>query len=167
MLKKIFLIGLLTISFCLFCSCNNDKGELTTIEDAYKFGWITQSDLMEICYNRFGEVWIGENSDYSTWVKIQYTPSHSFDTIDIDKKTEKEIKRTYYRLNKNKFFDKEGNSIGGINDLYIECFGIHNNVYILKIHCSLWDTGTIVTPVLLAGVGWWEPEGDFCVYKKN
>ncbi len=163
MLKKVCCMLLVVVLFSLLSACNNSQSKLYSLNEAYDLGWITQDNIMEVCYNRFGEVWIGEDENYDTWVKIEYTPNNSI--INLDKKEEEAIKETYYKLNKSKFFDKQGNSIGGINDIFVNFFGVYNNAYIVTITCSLWDLGTAVTPKVLAGVAWWESDSGFIVYK--
>lgn len=162
--KKISLI-LIVALLSLSCACYKNEGKFYSIDEAYESGWITQNDIKEICYNKFGEVWIGENEDYKTWVRIEYTPvgipSH------IDKKTESIIKKSYYELNKSKFFEKDGKRIGGINDIIVECYGIYKDTYILCISCPFINTADVVTSRIVAGVAWRDSGESFCAFRKN
>ena len=162
------LAGMVTmILLCIgvLCGCEQNVGTLYSIQEAYEKGWITQDNIMEVCYYRFGEVWFGENLDSDSWVKYEYAPKHT--RQELDKSVENDIKKTYYAINKSDFFDKEGNSLGGIDNLSVQSFGTYNDSCVVIMKCTLWDVGQVAIPMLLAGVAWWETGEGFLVYRVN
>lgn len=169
-MKKILNILCITIATVFFCfgmvGCTPKAvGTFYTIEEAYENGWLTRDDLMEVCYNRFGEVWLGENVDSNTWIKYEYSTINILS--ELDGAVENDIKETYYSMHKNAFFDQDGNSLGGIKDLSVQYYGTYNNSYVIVIECSIWETGQTATPTLVAGVAWWETGDGFLVYRGN
>lgn len=162
--KKIVCSLLGLVAFLLFlCGCNKDVGTFYSLDEAYENGWLTKDDLMEICYYRFGEVYIGESTDSDTWVRYEYNSQNTLS--ELDKTVENNIKEAYYSLHKSDFFDRDGKSLGGIDNLSVQYCGMYNNSYVVVIECSLWDTGDDATPRHLSGVAWWETGDGFLVYR--
>jgi hypothetical protein len=171
-----FIISIVCMIICitfLFGACgksdvqthSEDNGQLYTIDSAYESGWLTKDDLMDICYYAYKNVWTGEDKDSSTWVKVDYTPSRKLDSLDS--KVETSIKECYYNLNKSKFIDKDGKSLGGIEKLTVKYYGTYNDCVAVSIDCSLWSSGAVATPKLLAGVAWWKGNEELLIYKSN
>lgn len=169
-MRKVINILCAVMAIVLFCCgvagcAPRSEGIFYTLEEAYEVGWLTRDDLMEICYNRFGEVWIGESLDDTTWIKYEYEPKDT--PSELDRSIENDIKETYYSLHKSDFFDREGNPLGGTECLTVRYFGMYNDSYVVVVECSLWDVGQAATPMLLAGVAWWETGDGFLVYRDN
>lgn len=164
---NILIVFAMALWFCIgIVGCTpNAVGTFYTIEEAYENGWLTRNDLMEVCYHRFGEVWIGESSDSNTWIKYEYNPQNMLSPLEMT--VENDIKETYYSLHKSEFFDQDGNSLGGIDDLSVQYYGTYNNSYVIVIECSIWETGQTAMPTLVAGVAWWETGDGFWVYRDN
>lgn len=166
-IDRVFILCLsVVLGVVMFVGCGSDNnGKFYTLQEAYINGWLTQNDIMEVCYYRFNEVWTGETLDSDSWVKYEYTPKHT--RQELDWSVENDIKKTYYSIHKSDFFDREGNPLGGIDNLSVQYFGIYNDSYVIVMKCSLWDIGQIATPTLLAGVAWWETGEGFLVYRVN
>lgn len=161
---KIFIALILAI-VTVFCvaGCNTVTGTFYTLQEAYEYGYLTKMDIKDICYYRFGEVWEGEDLNSEKWVKVENTSTQS--SSDLDKKIENKIKKTYYKLNEDRFYSKNEGKIGGVDDLTVRFFGEFNNSYVVVIDCSLWNYGASVTPMLVAGIAWWESGEGFKVFR--
>ena len=169
---KILTVILALAALCMgmLSGCDNGKdnleigdGPFYTLEQAYETGWLTKDDIMEVCYYRFGVVWLGENLDSDSWVRCEYDPKHT--RQKLDKSVENNIKKTYYSIHKSEFFNKDGDKLGGIEDLSVQYFGTYIDSHVIVMKCSLWDIGQVATPTLLAGVAWWETGEGFLVYR--
>lgn len=174
MKKFKLLIGVLLTAALVFsaglgtlvgCADGGIDGKFYTLQEAYANNWLTKDDIMEVCYYRFGEVWLGENLNSDSWVKYEYEPQNTLQ--ELDKSVENNIKNAYYSTHKSDFLDKEGNSLGGIGNLTVQYFGTYNDFCVIIMECSLWDVGLVATPMLLAGVAWWETGEGFLVYCVN
>ena len=164
------ILGMILLCAGALSGCDNGKeqieeGTFYSLEEAYDAGWLTKDNIMEVCYYRFGEVWLGEDLNSDSWVKYEYEPKNQ--QQGLDKSVENNIKNAYYSIHKSDFFDKEGNSLGGIDNLSVQYFGTYNNFCVIIMKCSLWDVGQVVTPMLLAGVAWGETGEGFLVYRVN
>ena len=155
----------LSVGLGVLVGCGGSSGELYTLQEAYANGWLTKDDIMEVCYERFGEVWLGENLDSDSWVRYEYVPKHT--RQELDKSVENDIKKAYYSTHKSEFFDKDGNELGGVEDLSVQYFGTYNDSYVIVMKCSLWEIGLVAAPTFLAGVAWWETGEGFLVYRVN
>lgn len=164
---NILIVSAMALLFCIgIPGCiPNAVGTFYTIEEAYENGWLTRNDLMEVCYHRFGEVWIGESSDSYTWIKYEYNSQSMLSPLEMT--VENDIKETYYSLHKSKFYDQDGNSLGEIDDLSVQYYGTYNDSYVIVIECSIWETGQTAKPTLVAGVAWWETGDGFLIYRDN
>ena len=177
-MKKLFgiLIALILAVVTVFgvAGCNKKPAEKSpeeeesmgtfyTLQEAYDKGYLTKTDIKDICYYRFGEVWEGEDLKSENWIKVEYTPTQSL--TDLDKKIEMAIKVTYYTLNEDLFYNQNVGKIGDINDLTVRFFGEFSNSYVVIVDCSLWDSGAVSTPMLVAGIAWWESGDGFKVFR--
>ena len=101
----------LSVGLGVLVGCGGSNGELYTLQEAYANGWLTKDDIMEVCYERFGEVWLRENLDSDSWVRYEYVPKHT--RQELDKSVENDIKKAYYSIHKSEFLIKMGMSLEG------------------------------------------------------
>ena len=101
----------LSVGLGVLVGCGGSNGELYTLQEAYANGWLTKDDMMEVCYERFGEVWLRENLDSDSWVRYEYVPKHT--RQELDKSVENDIKKAYYSIHKSEFLIKMGMSLEG------------------------------------------------------
>lgn len=139
-------------------------GSFYALPEAYKYGYLTKTDLKDVCYYSYGEVWEGEDCNSANWTKVEYTPTRDLSTLD--KNIETKIKETYYKLNEDKFYHKNLGKIGGVDNLTVYFLGEFNKSYVVQIECSLWNYGTVVTPTIVAGIAFWESvDGGLVVFR--
>lgn len=110
-LVEIILAVAMTFSVGLggLVGCDGSNGGFYTLQEAYANGWLTKDDVMEVCYYRFGEVWLGENLDSDSWVRFEYDPKHT--RQELDQSVENDIKKLIIPFIKVNFLIKMGISL--------------------------------------------------------
>ncbi|MDE6411278.1 MAG: hypothetical protein K2L02_01925 [Clostridia bacterium] len=95
MIKKLLSISAaLVMGLCLFCGCNDpeeiEDKPFYTLEEAYKYGWLSKNDLKSIAYYHNG----GRKGNEGVMSK-NYTPKPKTPEV-LDDATTMAIKQAYY-----------------------------------------------------------------------
>lgn len=118
------------------------KGSFISLQSAYDDGLITEKDIQAISYRRWNAVCVvaEDETDWTNsdnWIKIDYTPP--MEMGELSESVEADILLSYYNLYNKRFFDKDGNKKGGVEDLSVKYYGEYNGLYAVQIESRLWS----------------------------
>ena len=140
------------------------KGNFYSFEEAYNQGRITREDIMHVCYYAFGKVYEGEKGIAEKDLReIEFQP-----TVELGSLSENvlaDIKQNYYEENKSEFYDRNGNKLGGVENLQIDFFGKYGAAYVVSVNCDLWEYNCSVWVESIDGIAWIEGGAAFLVFQ--
>ncbi len=122
-------------------------GAFYSISTLYQMKGLSKHDLMSIIFFKDGIVWLGDSYDSTTWRDSHFAPQHG--RPDLSDEISNDIRRNFFELNKEIFYDSNGNALGNYENLSINYYGYYNGYFAVELDCSFISYGTSIEYLIL------------------
>ena len=166
-MKKIITVLMamvLSLSLISFGGCSEEEedkiGTFHALDEAYRMQLLTRRDIMLVSYRYCGAVYLTPEEDgmggechRDSWVRIDFQPGPLESLVPLDKETELNIKRAFFRNYRDDlgYFDPDEEEDAAIADLTMNYYGNFDGKYVVNFGVGF---GAMLTAVSVAGISW-------------